>query len=126
MICITVGKSVTLHSKFFTMQANKNQSEVNIGNQQIIDNKELNIWEALFPVLALVAMLAYNVFVFGDDALSGSNQFVLLLGGAVAALVGFRKKVSYKVMIDEVAENIKSTAGAILILLMVVKILYIV
>ena len=101
------------------MQANKNQSEVNIGNQQIIDNKELNIWEALFPVLALVAMLAYNVFVFGDDALSGSNQFVLLLGGAVAALVGFRNKVSYKVMIDEVAENIKSTAGAILILLMV-------
>ena len=98
------------------MQANKNQSEVNIGNQQIIDNKELNIWEALFPVLALVAMLAYNVFVFGDDALSGSNQFVLLLGGAVAALVGFRNKVSYQVMIDEVAENIKSTAGAILIL----------
>ena len=64
-------------------------------------------------------MLAFNVFVFGDDALSGSNQFVLLLGGAVAAIVGFKNKVSYKIMIDEVAENIKSTAGAILILLMV-------
>ena len=64
-------------------------------------------------------MLAYNVFVFGDDALSGSNQFVLLLGGAVAAFVGFRNKISYKFMIEEVAENIKSTAGAILILLMV-------
>ena len=76
------------------MQANKNQSEVNIGNQQIIDNKELNIWEALFPVLALVAMLAYNVFVFGDDALSGSNQFILLLGAAVAGIVGFFNKVS--------------------------------
>lgn len=94
-------------------------SEIKIEDQQIIDNKELNIWEALFPVFALVAMLAYNVFVFGDDALSGSNQFVLLLGGAVAAFVGFRNKVSYKVMIEEVAENIKSTAGAILILLMV-------
>ena len=36
----------------------------------IIENKELNIWEALIPVLALVAMLFYNVFyVFGDDAL---------------------------------------------------------
>tara|TARA_B100000809_G_scaffold187146_1_gene185395 strand:+ start:1130 stop:2608 length:1479 start_codon:yes stop_codon:yes gene_type:complete len=99
------------------MKDNKNISEIE--NQKIIDNKKLNIWEALFPVIALVAMLAYNVFVFGDDALSGSNQFVLLLGGAVAAFVGFRNKVSYKVMIEEVAENIKSTAGAILILLMV-------
>ena len=101
------------------MQDNKNLSEIKIEDQKIIDNKELNIWEAMFPVLALVAMLAYNVFVFGDDALSGSNQFVLLLGGAVAAIVGFRNKVSYKTMIEEVAENIKSTAGAILILLMV-------
>ena len=64
-------------------------------------------------------MLAFNVFVFGDSALGGSNQFVLLLGGAVAAIMGFLNKVSYKTMIDEVAENIKSTAGAILILLMV-------
>jgi NhaC family Na+:H+ antiporter len=101
------------------MQENNSKSEIKIEDQKIIDNKELNIWEALFPVFALVGMLAYNVFVFGDDALSGSNQFILLLGGAVAAFVGFRNKVSYKVMIEEVAENIKSTAGAILILLMV-------
>jgi NhaC family Na+:H+ antiporter len=64
-------------------------------------------------------MLAYNVFVFGDDALSGSNQFILLLGGAVAALVGFFNKVPYKRMMAEVAENVKSTTGALLILLMV-------
>lgn len=101
------------------MQDNKNLSKIKIQDQKIIDNKELNIWEALFPVIILVAMLAYNVYVFGDDALSGSNQFILLIGGAVAAFVGFRNKVSYKRMIEEVAENIKSTAGAILILLMV-------
>ncbi|PQJ79377.1 Na+/H+ antiporter NhaC [Polaribacter porphyrae] len=101
------------------MQENKNLSEIEIEDQKIIDNKELNIWEALFPVIALVGMLAYNVYVFGDDALSGSNQFVLLLGAAVAAIVGFRNKVSYKTMINEVAENVKSTSGAILILLMV-------
>ncbi|CAM3494260.1 Na+/H+ antiporter NhaC [Flavobacterium gelidilacus] len=82
-------------------------------------NKELNIWEALIPVIALVGMLGYNVYVFGDDALSGSNQFILLMGAAVAAIVGFFNKVSFQKMIDEVAENIKSTAGAILILLMV-------
>ena len=82
-------------------------------------NKELNIWEDLIPVIALVIMLGYNVYIFGDDALGGSNQFILLMGAAVAAIIGIFNKVSFQKMIDEVAENIKSTAGAILILLMV-------
>ncbi|WP_437395299.1 Na+/H+ antiporter NhaC [Flagellimonas lutimaris] len=88
-------------------------------DEHIVENKNLTIAEALIPVFALVAMLAYNVYVFGDDALSGSNQFILLMGGAVAAIVGFFNKVSYKQMIAEVAENVKSTTGALLILLMV-------
>lgn len=89
-------------------------------DENIIENKELNIWEALLPVAALVLMLFFNVFfAFGDDALSGSNQFILLLGAAVAAIVGFFNKVSYKQMIDEVSENVRSTTGALLILLFV-------
>ena len=89
-------------------------------DENIIENKELNIWEALIPIFALIGMLFFNVFfVYGDDALSGSNQFILILGAAVAAIVGFKNKVSYKQMLEEVAENIKSTTGAILILLMV-------
>jgi NhaC family Na+:H+ antiporter len=65
-------------------------------------------------------MLFYNVFfVFGDDALNGSNQFILILGAAVAAIVGFLNHTSYKKMLEEVSENLKSTSGALLILLMV-------
>ncbi len=101
------------------MQDENNLSEIKIDDQKIMHNKTLSIWEALVPVIALVGMLAYNIYVYGDDALSGSNQFVLLLGAAVAAIVGFRNKVSYKRMIEEVSENIKSTTGALLILLMV-------
>lgn len=88
-------------------------------NEHIVENRELSLWEALIPVLALIGMLAYNVYVFRDDAILGSNQFILLMGGAVAAIVGFANKVSFKTMLEEVAENIKSTAGALLILLMV-------
>ena len=88
-------------------------------DNKIIRNRELNIYEALIPVIALIGMLAYNVFVYGDGALDGSNQFILLLGGAVAAIVGFFNKVTYKQMIEEVANNIKSTTGALLILLFV-------
>ncbi len=88
-------------------------------DEHIVENIELSIWEALIPVIALIGMLAYNVYVFGDDAISGSNQFILLMGGAVAAVVGFFNKVSFKQMLAEVSENIKSTTGALLILLMV-------
>jgi NhaC family Na+:H+ antiporter len=88
-------------------------------DENIVENVELNIYEALLPVVVLVGMLAYNVFVFGDDALSGSNQFILLMGGAVAAIVGAFNKVRYDQLLTEVAENVKSTTGALLILLMV-------
>ncbi|MGM0635125.1 MAG: Na+/H+ antiporter NhaC [Bacteroidota bacterium] len=88
-------------------------------NQDVIENPKLSVFQAFIPVLALVGMLAYNVFIFGDDALSGSNQFILLLGAAVAVVVGFFNKVPYKTMVAEVSQNIKSTSTALLILLMV-------
>ncbi len=90
---------------------------------KITSNRELKLWEALIPVFTLIGMLAYNVlFAYNgpdDNALGGSNQFILLLGGAVAATMGYFTKVPFHKMLDEVANNIKSTAGAILILLMV-------
>lgn len=88
-------------------------------NEHIVEDKNLSLFQALIPVLALVGMLAYNVFVFGDASLDGSNQFILLMGGAVAAVVGMCNKVGFQRMIDEVAENVRSTTGALLILLMV-------
>lgn len=97
----------------------RNQPAGHREEEHIVNNVELNIWEALIPVIALIGMLAYNVFVFGDNAISGSNQFILLMGGAVAAVVGFRNKVTFSQMLAEVEENIKSTTGALLILLMV-------
>ena len=95
------------------------QNNPNI-DENIVVNSELSIMEALIPIVALIGMLFFNVFyAFGDDALSGSNQFILLLGAAVAALVGFANKISYAAMMREVGENIRSTVGPILILLMV-------
>ena len=76
----------------------------------------------LLPILVLVALLSYNVWVYGDDALSGSNQFILLIGGAFAAVIGFVKKISYNRMIQKVAENLQSVTGALLILLFVVPV----
>ena len=118
MVCRTVGKIVILRANQAAIHARQEKKKYR-QNENIVENVELNIWEALIPVIALVGMLAYNVFVFKDDATSGSNQFILLMGGAVAAVVGFFNKVSYKQMLAEVAENVRSTTGALLILLMV-------
>jgi len=71
------------------MQDDKNISKINIEDQHIIENKELNIWEALIPVVILMGMLAYNIFYADGEALGEySNQYILLIGGAIAAVVG--------------------------------------
>jgi len=102
------------------MPDDKNLSEINIENQKIIDNKELNIWEALIPVLCLMGLLAYNIFA-AEGVLLGdySNQFILLIGGLVAAMVGFTNKVSLTTMISEIWENWKSVFVPIMILFLV-------
>ncbi len=80
---------------------------------------KLSLSAALLPLIILVLLLTYNVTVFGDDALSGSNQFILLLGGVVAGLVGLRNQVTYGQMLHKVGENLQSVTGPILILLLV-------
>lgn len=81
---------------------------------------KISLWEAALPIVALVIMLGYNVFfVYGDNALNGSNQFILLLGAAIAVVIGFFNKIPIPTMTHEIYNNIKSTSGAILILLFV-------
>ena len=102
------------------MQDNNNLSDIDIQNQKIKDNKELNIWEALVPVVLLMLMLAYNIFYADGEALGEySNQFILLIGGGIAAIVGFFNKVKVSIMIKEVWENLKSVFIPLMILLLV-------
>lgn len=102
------------------MQENKNLTEFDIEDQKIIENIELNIWEALIPVVILMGLLAYNIF-FADGVWLGdySNQIILLLGGLVAAIVGFWNKVGVGTMIMEIWENLKSIFIPVMILLLV-------
>ncbi|MBU3010430.1 sodium:proton antiporter [Polaribacter vadi] len=103
------------------MQNNKNLSEIEIEDQKIIENKELNLLESLIPVIILMCLLAYNIFLVEDQEWLGgyTNQYILLMGGVVAAAVGFYNKVSFKRMISEVWENWKSVFVPIMILFLV-------
>ncbi|KJD34556.1 sodium:proton antiporter [Tamlana nanhaiensis] len=102
------------------MQDDKNISEIKTDKQSIIENTKLNIWEALIPVIVLMALLAYNIF-FADGEMFGgySNQLILLIGAAVAVGVGLFNKVSINRMLTEVWENLKSIFVPVLILLLV-------
>ena len=103
------------------MQDDKNLSEVHIGDQKIIDNKELNLLESLIPVVILMCLLAYNIFFVEDQEWFGAytNQYILIMGGIVAAVVGFFNKVSFATMVAEVWENWKSVFVPIMILFLV-------
>ena len=80
---------------------------------------DLSLGLAIVPLFFLVFLLSINVFIYGDNALNGSNQFILLIGGAIAAIIGFYQNIPYKTMIKKIAKNLQSVTGAILILLFV-------
>lgn len=102
------------------MSDGKNLSKIDIQEQKIMENKELGFLEALIPVVVLMGFLAYNIFI-ADGVMFGdySNQYILLIGGLVAAVVGFFNKVSLLRMFLEVWENWRSVLVPILILLLV-------
>ncbi|WP_158839154.1 Na+/H+ antiporter NhaC [Polaribacter sp. L3A8] len=103
------------------MPEDKNLSEINIEDQKIIENKELSLFESLIPVVILMGLLAYNIFFVDGQEWFGAftNQYILLIGGLIAATVGFFNKVTITTMISEVWENWKSVFVPIMILFLV-------
>lgn len=103
------------------MQDDNNLSNIEIEDQTIIDNKELSLLEALIPVVILMGLLAYNIFLVDGQEWFGTytNQIILLLGGAVSAIIGLFNKVTMSLMIREIWSNLKSVLVPILILFLV-------
>ena len=82
-------------------------------------NVNLSIGVALLPIIFLVLLLSINVFIYGDDSLNGTNQFILILSGLFGASIGFIYKISYKKILTSISNSVKSVTGALLILLFV-------
>ena len=66
-----------------TKAGEKNQKKIN-----------LSLNESLFPIVLLIIFLTFNVYVYGDDAMGGSNQFILLLGAAAGIGLGILKDLN--------------------------------
>ncbi|HZJ80881.1 MAG TPA: Na+/H+ antiporter NhaC, partial [Dysgonamonadaceae bacterium] len=81
--------------------------------------RKITLFEALIPIFFLIAFLAINYNVFGNEASSGANQFGLILGAATAMIIASIHKVPFSEVMEKVSQNIKDTVPAILILLLV-------
>ncbi len=77
-----------------------------------------SITEALIPIVFLIILLFFNVKIF-DDTLAGPNQIVLLLTAALAGILSYRRKVTWKVLQAGVLRSINSAMSSILILLLI-------
>ena len=75
---------------------------------------------ALTPLVVLMLLLWFNVGeVYGDDALSGSNQVILMLAAFVAAVIGVLNGSSVEAVFAKIKTNIHDTTQAIFILILI-------
>ena len=75
---------------------------------------------SLIPVVFLIALLSYNVYIFADDSSYGPNQLALLFSAMIAAGIGvFHLKLSYNELEKKVIDSITVSLQAVLILLIV-------
>lgn len=75
--------------------------------------------ESLIPIIFLIFFLWLNVLLFGDASLDGSNQVILILSAAVAAVISQRYKVKWRDLQGGIVKNINSAMPSILILLLI-------
>lgn len=84
------------------------------------ESKTVPLGIALMPIIFLIGLLSINVIgVFGDDALSGSNQFILILSAAITSALGIYRGTKWKDILLGIEKSIGDTAGAIIIILLI-------
>ena len=82
--------------------------------------KDIPLFQALLPVFFLITALSFNVVgVYGDNALGGSNQVILLCSGFVALLVGRLNEVHWSDLFDAIGNSLGNAGSAIVILLLI-------
>lgn len=81
--------------------------------------KKPSLFVALVPIFFLIILLSINVWIFGDDTISGSNQLTLLFAAALAAILGSYYQIKFKDMLDGAVASISSAMGALIILLLI-------
>ena len=75
--------------------------------------------DVITPILLLIIMLSFSVYLYGDDSSYGANQIALILSACVAAIVGIKNGYKWKDIESGIVKGIGMGMSAILILLAV-------
>ena len=81
--------------------------------------KTPTLFQAFIPIIFLVVALFINVRIFGDSALDGSNQIILILSAGVATLVALRLGYKWDTIQNGIVKSISSAMASIIILLLI-------
>tara|TARA_B100000795_G_scaffold67136_1_gene46086 strand:+ start:57 stop:1493 length:1437 start_codon:yes stop_codon:yes gene_type:complete len=81
--------------------------------------KPLSLLVAFLPILFLTVLLSLNVYLYGDDSLSGANQVALVLAAAFCALLATKRGTSWEYLLEGIKNSISDTLPALLILLLI-------
>ena len=83
-------------------------------------SNSMPLWLACLPIIILIIGLTWNVlFVYGDDALSGSSQMIIILVAGLTAMLGLARGVAWEHIQDKIVSTISHAMPSILILLLV-------
>ena len=74
---------------------------------------------AILPILFLIILLAYNVFLYGDNSLAGANQLALLIAAATASIIGIKFGSKWEIILSGITKSISSTTESLIILLLI-------
>jgi NhaC family Na+:H+ antiporter len=83
------------------------------------ETREPTLLQSFIPIIFLIILLSINVWIFGDSALDGSNQIVLILSAVVATIVAFRLGFRWETIQQGIVKSISSAMGSMLILLLI-------
>ena len=75
---------------------------------------------SILPVISLIILLIFNVYIFGDGALDGSIQIVLLTATAITVAISmWRMKTPWSMFEKGFVKSVANSTPAILVLLLI-------
>ncbi len=101
------------------MEVEKTPENHSEQSQKLKIPKKPTLLLSLIPLVFLILLLGTNVYLFGDDTLSGSNQIALLLAAAVAGIIAIRLGYDWLEIQNGIVKSISSAMSAILILFLI-------
>jgi len=72
--------------------------------------------QALVPILVLISLLSFSVYLFGEDASYGPNQIALIIGAVVASTIGWSNGQQWQQIENAIIKGVTIALKPILIL----------